>query len=233
MGSIARWFHASAVRRPRGTIPYTNLAAHREQQKACVPGPRCRTFSGVSKLDDDLGSAAMRREEAKVKRLLDKGAAPKAGLYGGVREPAILRLLLDAGLDPRGNAVEQYSPLCMAARGNRAECVRMLLAAGAHLEETDTVSRATPLMLAAEALAVESVDVLLAHGANPNARDHKNCTPLMYAVMLGDPEVVEIVRALVRAGADTELVNDHGQTFWDITEDCRHDRAAMREIVIA
>ena len=182
---------------------------------------------------DDRGSellaAAMNDDFARMRKLLAAGAPPRAAIHPASFKPEVLALLLVHGLPARGSG--QDSPLCMVARGRSAKCARMLLAAGAQVEEADTPARATPLMLAAEAQQPAIVELLLAHRANPNARDANGTTPLMYAVSYGGEPVPAVVTALVRAGADTELKNAAGETFWELTKQNLGNEAAMREVV--
>jgi ankyrin repeat protein len=64
----------------------------------------------------------------------------------------------------------------------------------------------TPLMLAAATDQGRIVGMLLDRGADPNARDQVGRRPLMYA------KRPEILRMLIRAGADVKGTDDHGWT---------------------
>lgn len=88
-----------------------------------------------------------------------------------------------------------------AAKGNVAEIDR-LLSYGANLNCDDgSLQRWTPLHWAVYESQERAVSALLAAGANPNAKDGKGWTPLMYATEPG------IIRALVLAGARTDGFN--------------------------
>lgn len=165
-------------------------------------------------LDHALVTAAMSGDEAEVRALLARGAATGAGLFYGVRDPRILAVLLAHGLVAAGDAARSYSPLCAAARGGNAAAIRLLVAAGAATDETDTPSHATPLMLAASGMHIAAVATLLELGADPNARDATGNTPLMYTVTLGNDEVLPIALALRDAGAAVEDYNAAGETVW-------------------
>ncbi|MFG6490619.1 ankyrin repeat domain-containing protein [Roseateles sp. BYS78W] len=65
----------------------------------------------------------------------------------------------------------------------------------------------------------------IAAGANLNSRDHRGVTPLYFAITRGD---IEIVEALLDAGADIEMPPDSddpsltplrfAEDFWGLTE---------------
>jgi ankyrin repeat protein len=101
-----------------------------------------------------------------------------------------------------------------------------LLEQGADLTKTDTIG-ATPLHAAVQTNKLPLVKALLAHGADPNARltkappplrgdfqaynQYVGATPLWYAANARYPDV-DILRALIAAGADTRVVVQDGTT---------------------
>jgi hypothetical protein len=166
-------------------------------------------------LAGDVRMAAMRGDAELVKSLLDRGASIADAKVFGVRNLAVLEVLLARGLDPRGDGA-QYSPLCDASRAGNAACIELLIARGAGPDEFDTPGRGTALMLAARTLRLEAVQALLGGGASPHATDAQGNTALLELVWIGnDDEVVDIARVLIGAGADPAHRNAKGETFLD------------------
>jgi len=135
--------------------------------------------------------------------------------YGG--DLAKVRRLLAAGADPnRGVALGPHA-LSFAVRTHDPELVALLLDAGAKPDAPDLdvndepVEGLPPLAYAAEAGYADIVELLLAHGADPNARDTRGKTPLMWAAMV-DTSDDRIVRMLLAHGADAGLRAPSGDT---------------------
>ena len=92
----------------------------------------------------------------------------------------------------------------VACRAGDVATLRQLLAAEPSLVRERTDEGSTGLHLALEHL--DAVRLLLEHGADPNARDTgDNATPLHFA---GGAGGVDVVRALLDAGADVHGVGD-------------------------
>ncbi len=133
-----------------------------------------------------------------VTALEPKGLEPwmATSLFGTAAE---LKAELDAGLDANAHTPEGTSLLMMAAKD--PEKVKLLIDRGA-----DARSKAktgfTALMIASAYLGTsESVKLLLEHGAevNPGKEVMFNASPLFYASMTGDREVLTL---LLARGAD-------------------------------
>jgi ankyrin repeat protein len=153
-----------------------------------------------------------------VRELLEGGAHPDlrgkgftplgmAALRGHGR---ITRMLLKAGADPDLKGTDGNTPLFLAARLDRVEVVRALLAGGADMRvpsrgfaeempmDTFLVTHKphfakfdlnlndynglTPLGVAALENNVASMRLLLEAGADPNFRDRGKLTPIFYAI---------------------------------------------------
>ena len=172
-----------------------------------------------------LMSAAAADDLDSVRLLLDRGAnvnlrpdpGTKEFFWGGFRTPlmwaafqgneALLKLLLERGAKVN-DQVELGSALGQAAWGGHAGVGRLLLDAGAQVDQRDLVANYTPLHWAAssEKSSPAVVELLLARGADANAEGGQHVdnylgvaqTPLMLARRRGD---TPIVRALLKAGA--------------------------------
>jgi hypothetical protein len=110
----------------------------------------------------------------------------------------LVALLLILGVDANVLDDGKHSPLyrlaneCAADTG--PEIARMLVAAGAHLNQGGGVTRATPLHMAARRGFVGIAQALLDLGADINARDSKGCTPLDRAMNCRKQEVAQVLR---------------------------------------
>lgn len=181
-----------------------------------------------------LAVAAKNRRNADLRLLLERGADPNLGDYGGrtaLHEAAFVgnveavRVLLDAGADPnRVVPVNDYTPLHQAiyAPEPNPYVVRLLARGGADLEWTD--SRGAPPLFAA----VEHVDflrILLEAGADVHARGPEGDGILAYAVrraatrQLHPSVMVPPVELLLAAGADRAARTSDGKTARDLARE--------------
>jgi uncharacterized protein len=177
-----------------------------------------------------VADAAMRRDAAAVKALLQRGADVNAAQGDGMTalhwaathgDAELARMLLYAGA--RSEATTRngsYTPLHLSARSGHAAAAKALLEGGANVNATTTSGGATPLHLAAangsEALAA----VLLDHGAQVDAREGAWAqTPLMWAAAY---DRVAVVTLLIRRGADLKATS----RVEDVPARERADRAA-------
>jgi ankyrin repeat protein len=64
--------------------------------------------------------------------------------------------------------------------------------------------------------------MLLDHGADPNVREASGFTPLHAAAQNDD---VEMIRALLLAGADLTMKSANGKTAMDVAMDAGHEKA--------
>jgi uncharacterized protein len=140
--------------------------------------------------------------------------------------PEIERLVA-AGADPNaleGIAVAIMTPLQQAALYNHTAAVGALLAAGAHVNGTDSDGN-TPLFYAAAAKDSSStIDVLLAAGAALSHASAYGSTALHWAVRW---DSLHAVRALLDAGARMYVRNNKGQPPIDMVRDARVGAAAV------
>jgi len=114
---------------------------------------------------------------------------------------------------PAPNDGGQLTPLIYATRANDLESVKVLLAAGADINQTSGYGW-TPLLVAAQNRYYKLGAYLLEHGANPNQTNKGAWTPLYlatdnrniengdYPVRRGDMDHLEFITLLLDKGAD-------------------------------
>ena len=186
-----------------------------------MTGAMLAMSSGAALADDEtnaaLADAAMNRDMATVRSLLDRGAdvnAPGAfdtpALHWVVRvqDLATAGLLLDAGADPNLPNRHRVVPLHLAIENADADMAQLLLAAGADPDAPDRAGEA-PLVLAARTGSVAIAESLLAHGAAVDERDPEyGQTALMVAAREGH---VDVVKLLIAHGADVNARTRPGE----------------------
>src|SRR3569833_2181231 len=121
-----------------------------------------------------------------------------------------VRLQLAAGVDPDTKLKSNgRTSLHMAAGKGHEEIIRLLLDAGAAINERDE-SGETPLLLSAQIGHVGIVELLLDRGADPdNIRQVSSSTPLHAAAMNGHEA---IARLLLDRGADPGIIGQKKYT---------------------
>ena len=154
----------------------------------------------------------------------------------GNPNPSVVEALLEAGVDP--NPKDAEPPLLSFASLNvNPEVIRILLGAGADVDARSTrvipgmlefkpffLPGTTPLMLACDNISTEDIvpfiSVLLDGGANANDANEGGYTPLMFAAnkRYKTGSTAEVIRLLIRAGADPVARNQSGLTARDIAE---------------
>ena len=129
--------------------------------------------------------------------------------------------IVRGGLPPRGSRAPisgTLSPLLYAARDGRVDATRILLEAGADIEQTDA-NGITPLIIAITNNHPDAARLLIGRGANIHARDWYGRTPLWAAVETRNMDVdnasfvngidrapfLDLIRTLLAAGADPNV----------------------------
>lgn len=130
--------------------------------------------------------------------------------------------LLAAGIEPDA-CCDGWRPLSLAADLNRLEAARLLVAAGADVDQGDARFGYTPLHCAAFQGHTLFVDFLLAEGAAVGRTGSNGNTPLHRAAVSGHEAVG---RLLVRAGADLDAKNKKGMTAFETASFMGHYVAA-------
>ena len=160
-----------------------------------------------------------------LKAQLDAGLDPNSKTADGTTlamsvayDAAKLRLLIGRGADVKAKAKTGFDALMVAATyRDTAESLQLLLAHGADARTgTGVLFNASPLVLASMADDARNVSLLLEKGADPNrkmmALGFFPTTPLTGAVGFDDPE---LIRALVKGGANLHARDDDGMTPLD------------------
>ncbi|WGU15098.1 ankyrin/F-box protein [Orf virus] len=133
--------------------------------------------------------------------------------------PEVVALMLEAGADVvcddsfvfYDSALSSFLSSC-GSDGTELEVARLLLDAGARVNEGDTYGM-TPLHVYAKNqwIREDVLRLLLDRGADPNACDCHSVTPL--AALLGSGGVsATLVDVMLRAGADARAVDAYGRT---------------------
>jgi ankyrin repeat protein len=156
----------------------------------------------------EVADAAMRRDNAEVRRLVQSGADVKAAQADGATalhwaayygDASLALLLLEAGAEVSTANRNGSTPLWLAASQGDAAMVTALLENGADANEPLPLGR-RPLMLAARSGSVAAVNTLLDHGADANAKETaRGTTALMQAADQGHADVIAV---LIERGAD-------------------------------
>jgi ankyrin repeat protein len=128
-------------------------------------------------------------------------------------DPAVLRLLIDAGANVNAQDHNGWSALRWAGQSrssrqnqNMTTIIALLESAGARDKAGNNAAALFEAVLKKNPVGVEEA---LRLGANPNAKDDRGVPPLVYATRLGPPAIVE---ALIRAGADLNANPENGTT---------------------
>ena len=170
-----------------------------------------------------LHDAAARGDAALIRRLLARRANPNTlDSYG--RTPAhvaaflkrrnALAELLKGGTDPNALERDKYDIVTIAAVANDPETIKVALKYGARPDNITSIYVGNALIAASHLGNVEVVRVLIDASSNLDHVNNLHWTALIEAIVLGDggPRHTEVVRMLVKAGADTTLSDRSGQT---------------------
>jgi uncharacterized protein len=165
-------------------------------------------YAGSATAQTEVADAAMRRDNAEVRRLVQSGADVQVAQADGATalhwaayngDVSMALLLLEAGADVAAANRNGSTPLWLAASQGDAPMIEALLESGGDANEQLPLGR-RPLMLAARSGHVDAVRVLLEHGADVNAKeDARGTTALMQAADQGHADVIGV---LIEHGAD-------------------------------
>jgi ankyrin repeat protein len=215
---------------PHGTTLLMMAAPDAEKVKLLLAhgaDPKIRTGSGFSALGI---ATAYRGTAASILALLNAGAPIDdppgvrfrnlplvfASMTGDLEN---VTLLLQHGADPSAGS-QGRTPLAQAVTFGYPDIVQALISAGAPADMKES-SGINLLHWAAIANRPEVIPALFMAGVPVNAQDENGYTPLMYAATIdfGD---TELVKTLLRAGADPGIRNGDGRNACEQAKYYRH-----------
>ena len=170
-----------------------------------------------------LHAAAHAGDTSEIERLIAAGAKPDSRnerdhtalhIATFARQAEAIRTLAKAGATLELLDGERYDAVTIAAVANDELTLSMLLSLGASAKQITSRYDGTALIAAAHLGHHGVVKQLIAAGAPLDHVNNLHWTALIEAVVLGDGGMrhIETVRALVSAGADTQLADSSGRT---------------------
>ena len=194
----------------------------------------------VNRVDGDedppLILAARNGSMAVIRLLLDAGAIIDArsstrletalycAIFHGHEEAALF--LLSAGANPNLAAADRDFPITLASRMNRLHVVRALIQSRARVDSHDTDNN-TALIYAAMRGSLPAVQALIDAGAS-DAAGEDDRTALMFAVLESSTDHLDVVKALLRAGAPVNTRDDAGETALMLAAEVGNVKAVKR-----
>jgi ankyrin repeat protein len=216
-GKVARALSASAAAFAFGLLPHGTAAQ---------VAPSAQDISSYT----GLHAAAHRGDAAEIRRLAQRGAEVNArdaygrtplhvATFAGQR--AAIRALTAAGANLGLLEHDRYDAVTIAAVANDEETLRTLLSLGASAKLVTSRYDGTALLAAAHLGHAGVVKQLIAAGAPLDHVNNLHWTALIESIVLGDggPRHVETLRALVAAGANTQLADRNGHTPLKLARD--------------
>ncbi|MBQ9418839.1 MAG: ankyrin repeat domain-containing protein [Synergistaceae bacterium] len=152
-----------------------------------------------------------------ISSLLEAGADYSGAMLAAVKlgDCELLDILLDNGADINKPCALGQTPISIALlnldNGVSPGFIDYMLACGANANDAWDCGdglQSTNLNAALSMNSPKAVEFLLEHGADPNIKDTKGRTPLMYSVLTG----LEVTETLLRFGADPNIGDNEGRT---------------------
>ena len=188
-------------------------------------------FKRSKTLVTEIHEACMKGETEKVANILkdsenfdmkeiDKKGTLIFALKKGHNE--IVEALLKYGADANSKTKHGESVLHIASKLGNVVIVRKLLENGANINAVSKISKQTPLHSASEKGQIEVIKELLKYNPLLDVKDTNNKTPLYYAFTFGFSGHMDVVKLLVKSGADINNVSMQ-QTILHIAASKRDD----------
>ena len=152
-----------------------------------------------------------------IQILMHAGSDYKEAMLAAIRmnNVELVSLLVKNGADVNEKCAFDQSPLTVAIfnlrNGINIEIIKFLVSNGADVNEILDIGDGiftTNLNVSISMKAPNVMELLLGYGADPNFRDAKGRTALMYAVLTGD----STLRILLEYGADPNIQDNDGRT---------------------
>lgn len=191
--------------------------------------------SAIDDLNAELLDASLNGDANAISNLLAEGAEANSAngkgyspLIGASRSGCVdcVRILLQAGADVNHVESDGWSPLTFASSGGAIDVINVLIENGAdllHVTKNGYTIPGPALMNGDKNLAMHLTNLalpeamrvddpfrlleLVESGADPNTKNPKGWTPLIYMTSRRD---VRSVRRIIAAGADVNLAEDDG-----------------------
>lgn len=175
---------------------------------------------GVEFSQENFFNSVVRGQTEIVKLFLAAGMSPNAKQGGitalmeasrrGKTHSEIAAALIQAGAEINAQDPYGVTPLSFAAISGSLETIQRLLKSGANVKAKDVDGRTALIetLTTENDLPPETIEELIQAGSEVNVRIYGGLTPLMIAAA-GN---TRILKALIRAGADLNAVDDQGAT---------------------
>ena len=137
-----------------------------------------------------------------------------------------LQMLLDHGVPVNATNKNQQTAYMLASHQGNIDAMCALVDAGADPNITDSWGNTSLHLVAQGGSGKHVLEKLMEHGANVYAMNNEGSTALMLACGTGEKKAVDI---LLRTGADTSVVDIHGDTCLHnlVSRDCDQDTLQM------
>jgi hypothetical protein len=128
--------------------------------------------------------------------------------WKGENSHALLRLLIESGIDVNGKDQGNLTPFILALNSNQLDATQILIESGADINCENGFGE-TPLMEACRTNNINNFELLMRGKADINYEHKRGERPLMIALDYGN---WDIAKRLIEAGADVNHINKNDET---------------------